>query len=263
MNVFLHELRVSLVSALCWALSLAAVGLGVILIAPVFISDAQALVDMMKSSEWFFRALGFTTDAINSFNGFYSIMMLYVVLCGAVQALTFGIQVIAKEGARKTSDFLFSRPLPRQSILLSKYLAMAVLTAMISLAYAAVTWPAARSQVADFDQRVFLLCGGSLLLTSLLCLSIGFCIGCFARKIKSPNGVAIGIGALFFALMMVENLSQARSIAFLTPLAYLNPRQIALRRGYDMRYFWALMVLTAVFALAGVIRYKTKDIHAA
>ncbi len=263
MNVFKHELRVNFASALLWAASLSIVGLGVALIAPVFVREAQPMIDMIRASAQFFKALAFDESALNSFNGLYSVMMMYVVLCAAVQGLTLGMRVIAKEGARKTSDFLFSKPLSRSKILLAKYAAAFVLALMVSACYTLVTYPACRAAAEAFDAQVFLLLSGALCLTQLACVSIGFCVGCFVRRIKSPNAVGIGIGAMFFAIVMVENLSEQNSIAFLSPLCYLNPRYIAAHRAYDAPYAWALVVLTAALMLLGVWRYKTRDIHAA
>lgn len=264
MNVFIHELKVNFRPALVWAAALSLVGLFMLFLFPAFTADVQPLVAMLKSyPESALRALGIDAQSINSFNGFYSILIVYTILCAAIEGLTFGISVISKEGARKTSDFLFSKPISRQKILMGKYLAVFALMLMGSACYALTTLLGARTFVNDLDMRTFWLFTGAFALTQWFCLSIGFCVGCCVRRIKSPNAVGIGMGALMFALLMVDNLSDGRSISFFSPLSYLHPRYIAAHRAYEMRYFWALIVLSVLLVLAGVIRYKTRDIHSA
>lgn len=264
MNVFRHELRINLPSALWWSLSLSLVGLVMLTVFPAFTKDVEPLMQMLKAyPEAALRALGIESETLNSFNGFYSFMLVYPILCASIQGLIFGISVISKEGARKTSDFLFSKPMSRQNILISKYMAVFALMLMTSACYTGVTYVSCLINVSDFDARAFLLFSGAFALTQLFCLSIGFCIGCCFKRIKSPNTVGIALGALFFALLMVDNLSEERSIAFLSPLSYLNPHYIAAHRAYNAPYLWALIALTVLLMLAGLVRYKTRDIHSA
>ncbi len=264
MNVLRHELRYNLRSALLWAASLAVVGAFILLVFPAFAADTEMLVQLLKAyPEAALKALGIEPGSINSFNGYYSFLIVYPILCASIQGLVFGLNVIGKEGARKTCDFLFTRPAARASILAQKYIAMLVLLLMGAAGYALATLAAAHLTVTDFDPRTFWLLTGSYVLTSTFCLSLGFCIGCFARRIKSPNAVAIGLSALMFALLMVENLAEEQSIAWFSPMSYLNPRYIAAHRAYDMPYLWALVALTVTLMAVGVLRYRSKDIHTA
>lgn len=264
MNVYFHEMKVSLRSALLWSASLALIGLAVFWMFPTFSRDVEPLMRLMKNyPEAALRALGIDPSTLNTFNGLYSFMFVFILLSAAIQGLIYGIGVISKEGARKTSDFLFSRPMSRVRILTAKYAAMLTLLVLTSAAYVTITYLAARAYVQDLDMRGFWLFSGAFFLTQWFCLSIGFCIGCFARKIKAPNAVGIGLGALFFALLMVENFSDERSIGFLSPLCYVNPHYIVTHRAYHMGYIWALMLLSVGLMIAGVVRYKARDIHSA
>lgn len=263
MNVFRYEFKNNYKPALIWGVSIGLMAFYFLMMFPTFQNDMKPILELLKNyPQEALKALGMTGE-IQSFSGFMSFIMLYPLLCGSIQALIAGIGVISKEGARKTSDFLFTKPQSRLHILLGKYAAVFVCMLISGALFTLINYIGCVVYVKEFDVTLFALMCGAFVLTQLFCLSIGFCIGCVVRRIKSPNGVGIGIGALFFAMHMVVNMVEDQALAFLSPISYLNPSYISAHQGYDPVMLAVLAVLTVGFACAGILYYKKKDIHSA
>ncbi len=264
MNVYLHEVRQGLKSAAAWALSLAAAGAFLLSMYPIFEREMEALMDILRHyPPAALKALGLTESGLNTFNGYYSFVVVYPILCATIAALGIGAGIIGKEGARGTEDFLFTRPMSRMKILVSKYIAALTLLLLVAIVYIGTVTFVARFTVQTLDMKTFGLMNTSFALTSVMSLSVGFAIGCFARRVKSPGTLAIALGALFFSLWMVDNLSDERIFAFLTPMGYLNPTYIVIHSAFDPGMLAALVTLTVALAALGCWRYQRRDLKAA
>lgn len=262
MNVYRFELKSGLKSALCWAVALAATGLFLLGLYPAFQRDLEPMLALLRNyPEPVLRAMGLSAGALNSFSGFFGFLNTYVLLCASVQALSAGIACISKEGARRTADFLFARPRKRPAILLAKYLAALTLAMFVGLCYALATCAGGLLLADSVDARGLWLMNGAFLLTQVFCVSIGFCVGCFARRIKAPGAVGLALGALFFAVQLLANLTRDARLALLTPSGYLTAVDALARGGYDPARLAALLALSAACFLTGLWRYARKDLH--
>lgn len=264
MNVFIQELKWNIKSALIWGIALGSVGFFFIYLYPSFSSDMESVNELFAQyPPEILKALGVGAEGIGSFHGFYSFVLVYVILCGAIQGLITGIQVIGKEGARKTSDFLFSKPISRYGILFAKYLSAMVSILITGVIYVFISYLCTLQNGGDFDKPLFLLLSTALILTQLLFTAMGFCIGCFLKKAKSPSFIGIGVGALFFGIQMIANMYEERLLEFLSPMSYINPSYIASHKEFDMPLFICLIIVLILSSLLGFWRYQTKDIHSA
>lgn len=264
MNIYRFELKSTAKAAVIWGLLLGAVGFFFIAMYPAFLRDVSVLDSILAAyPPEVMKALGVGADGFASFHGYYSFCILYMVLCGAIEALILGIHVIGKEGARKTSDFLFTKPATRQQILTAKY--GAVLTAIVlsNGLYTGITLFASVLYVKELHLQVILLMDLAFFLTQLLFVAMGFCIGCFAKKVKSPVTVGIGLGSFFFALEMISNMYDDLALQLISPLSYLNPSYIASHHEYDPVLFITAILLTIGLMIAGFAKYRSKDIHSA
>lgn len=264
MNVYLHELKTYLKSALIWSISLAFFGVVICaVIFPAFHNDMQAVNDILANyPPEALSAMGVGPDGISSFPGFYAFCFIYVLLCGAIQALILGAGIVGKEGARKTSDFLFSKPLSRTGILTGKYLASVTCLFITSLIYCTAVYFSAAAVIEELNVSVVWMMNASLFVVQLLFVSIGFAIACFVTKLKSPNTVGIGLGALFFGLQMLANMyPEDLLIRLISPMGYLLPNYIAQHHTYEWPLFAVSLALTAVLTVLGYVRFNTKDIH--
>lgn len=264
MNIFIQEFKWNLKPALIWALSLSCAGIFFICLYPSFAGDMEAVNKLMAQyPPEVLKALGLGPDGLGSFQGFYSFVLVYVILCASIQGLVSGIQVIGKESARKTCDFLFTKPVSRLRILANKYLAVVLCMLLSGFLYFGVSYIFANQYGGDYNHKVFYLLSSAVILTGLLFTALGFCLGCFLKKAKAPIFVGIGVGALFFGLQMLANMFDERALDFISPMSYINPSYMTLNQKYDYPLLICLIMAVILFTLLGFWRYQTKDIHSA
>ncbi|WP_019240987.1 MULTISPECIES: ABC transporter permease subunit [Bacillus] len=263
MNVLKYELKSHFKSTISWAITLGILGFIFIAIFPSYTKDVDALLDIVANyPPEVLKAFGLGSASIVTFNGFYSFCVVYLIFVGAIQALIFGTGVISKETARKTSDFLFTKPMNRMQILSEKLFSVFICIVLTNIVCVTATYFAAISFVDNIDWSAFFLLAGALFFTQVMFLSFGFFMGCCFRKIKSPVTLGIGVGALFFALEMVANMYNDTALKFLSPMSYLNPNYIVEHHSYEISTFITGMILTMLFVALGFYLYKRKDIHA-
>ena len=226
MNIFIQEFKWNLKPALIWALSLSCAGIFFICLYPSFTGDMEAVNKL-------------------------------------IQGLISGIQVIGKESARKTCDFLFTKPVSRIRILANKYLAVVLCIIISGFIYFGVSFIFANQYGGAFNHKIFYLLSFAVILTGLLFTALGFCIGCFLKKAKAPVFIGIGVGALCFGLQMLANMFDERALDFISPMSYINPSYITLNQKYDYPLLICLIVAVILLTLLGFWRYQTKDIHSA
>ncbi|MDN4075082.1 ABC transporter permease subunit [Fictibacillus terranigra] len=116
MNIFLHELKVNRKSMLIWAFALAAVTVLFFSIYPSVEKDGDQFIKVLQNyPEGVLKALGVQISTITSLLGFYSYFFLYVMLCGAIQAMNLGTGILSKEVSGKTAEFILTKPVTRAS----------------------------------------------------------------------------------------------------------------------------------------------------
>src|SRR5690554_2840104 len=118
MNVFLHELRMYRKSTFVWALSLAGVSVFLMSMYPALSQEVESFTQLLAGfPEAVIKALGISISTIGSLLGFYAYVFSFIMLAGAIQAMSLGVSLISKESRDHTADFLLSKPITRTKIM--------------------------------------------------------------------------------------------------------------------------------------------------
>ena len=136
MNIYLHELRFYRKNTLLWIVSLCVGALFLFWMFPAFAGNAATISELLQNyPEIIQKAFGLSLDKISTVPGFYSFIITFLMLCGAVQSISLGISVLTKETTGKTADFLLTKPLTRGRVLTAKLLATLTCVAQIGRAH--------------------------------------------------------------------------------------------------------------------------------
>lgn len=263
MNILSFEFRKYFPSSFIWAISLSGFGYLCIQLFIAFTKDMTFFEQVLSSySPEFLKAFGAQLETISSLPGFYSFCFMYIILCGAFQALYLGVCVISKEMAGKSADFLYTKPVSRYKILSYKLLSVFLCIVFVNIIYSAVTYFGAYNVDATLDQGLFLTINFALFFTQILFLSFGFLLGCVMKKIKSPLSLASGIVCCFFLLQMIVNLEPDGMLSYLSFLSYLSADSILANQGFETIKLAILIILSLVFLISGYVIFQRKDIHA-
>lgn len=124
MNMFLFELKSYRKSLLIWSLSIIGIMVFLLSLFPSITREFDAFARILEGyPEPFRQAFGIQIESMGTFLGFYTYILMYITLCGAIQAMLLGMSVVSRETRERTADFLLTKPVTRTKVLTSKLLA--------------------------------------------------------------------------------------------------------------------------------------------
>jgi ABC-2 type transport system permease protein len=250
-------------SIIIWACSMAALSVMYILIFKGLGSDIAEFQSLMNSlPEVAKKLLSIYVESLSTLEGFYSFVFVYVVLCGAIQAMNLGVSIISKEVREKTADFLLTKPVSRKTILTSKITAAFVSLIITNIIYLTITLLAALSVKTDFSMKSVLLISITLFFIQLIFMALGVIVAVLAGKIRSVIAVSLSTVFGFFILNMFGSVIGEKAVRYITPFKYFDYGYIVRNNAYEMPYIvvGAAFVISAV--TASYLVYIKKDIHA-
>jgi len=263
MNIFLHELKAYRKSTIIWACAMAAIAIVYLSIFPAFSKDVSDFKKILEGYPLGVRkALGISIDSITSLIGFYSFIVGYIILCGAIQAMNIGTSIVSKEVREKTADFLLTKPVSRAEILTAKLLsalASLLITNVIYIIVAIITIAATNS--GKYSMKIFLLISFTLFFVQVMFMCLGIIISVSMHKIKSVLPISLGIVFFFFIISMFGSVIGENSVRYITPFKYYDPSYIIKNSGYEVQFVLIEIVFIIVTIIASYIIYSKKDIH--
>jgi len=265
MNIFFHELKAYRKSTIIWSISLVVIALFMFSMFPSISKDADNFKKILEAYPPVARkALGLSIDSITSLLGFYSsVVLLYVVLCGAIQAMNIGTSIISKEVREKTADFLLTKPVKRQKIMTSKLLAAVtslVITNIIYIAGASLIAQLVKNKA--FDYKIFFLLSLTLFLVQLMFMFLGIVVSVSVPKIKSVLPISISTVFGFFFIDMISSAIGDNATRYITPFKYYDASYIIKNSAYEIKYLLIEIIFIVASVLVSYIIYSKKDIHA-
>jgi ABC-2 type transport system permease protein len=263
MNIFLHELRAYRKSIIIWACSMAAVAVMYILIFTSLAGDIESFKNVMKSlPEVVRKLLSIYVDSISTLEGFYSFVFVYIVLCGAIQAMNLGVSIVSKEVREKTADFLLTKPVSRKKILTCKLLAALASLVLTNVLYLAITIPMTFTVKSDFSMKIFLMISATLFFVQLMFISLGVIVSVLAGKIKSVIAISLSTVFGFFIVNMLGSVIGEKAVRYMTPFKYFDLAYIVKNAAYETSYIIVGLIFVIAAIAASYLVYVKKDIHA-
>lgn len=197
---------------------------------------------------------------LNTALGWYSVIYFWTSILALVYAFHLGISCVEKELRHGTYGYLFTKPVRRAEIVVSK-----VIASIIDIFLFAVF-----SGVCNYFM-IFLPTGGleqpeaaftttaGLFFTQLMLFSTGFFIASIVKKQKS----AIQIGTLllpaFYGISVIAEYTNIRLLDFMSPLGYFDVYKVSL--GGIQGVYLLLTLLIAAFCIGiAVKKWEEREI---
>lgn len=159
--------------------------------------------------------------------GFYAVVYLYILVMSSVQAGTLGARIISKEETDKTMEFLFTKPVSRVRIILSKILAVftcALILNCFSLAVSLTMLNAIKERWLAGNLRVMSLW---LMVVQVLFIFLGTALASVGKKPSASDNRAALIVLAAYIFYILSNLSEyLEFLKFFTPFKYFEPGAI-------------------------------------
>jgi len=264
MNIFLHELKAYRKSIIIWAGSMAALAVMYIFIfSSIPINEIESFKNLIRSMpEGLRKALSIYVDSISTLEGFYSFVFVYVVLCGAIQAMNLGVSIVSKEISEKTADFLLTKPVKREKILTCKLLAALASVTITNIIYWAITIPMTFTVKSEFSMKIFLMISATLFFVQLMFIALGVVVAVITGKIKSVISISLSTVFGFFIIGMLGSVLGDEAVRYITPFKYFDLAYITQNAAYEISF----IIVGILFVIAAIVTsflvYVKKDIHA-
>lgn len=263
MNIFLHELKAYRKSIIIWACSMAALAVMYIFIFNGMASEIEDFKKLILSlPEVVRKLLSIYVDSLSTLEGFYSFVFVYVVLCGAIQAMNLGLSIISKELRDKTADFLMTKPVSRKKVLTSKILAALASLILTNLLYLAITIPVTLTVKSDFSMKIFLMITATLFFVQLMFVSLGIIVAVLAGKIKSVISISLSTVFGFFIVSMLGSIIGDKAVRYISPFKYFDLDYIVRNAAYETSFIIVGIIFVVSAIAASYYLYVRKDIHA-
>ncbi len=265
MNIFWRETRFQVRSLIVWAIGLcAAVVILISAVFPAFNESIDSMMEVLKGFPPEFAAVFGLTDVDTfNFSWFYMFINTYISLFGAIMAASFALNVFAREKRSKSVDFLFSKPLARESIFLQKFLSVLVSLILFNAVYilvCAVMYLSAGQPRETLPELIF--AAASLFFTQLVFMSVGILIAVFSKKIRSVSGTAAAVGFAGFILSVLPNLIKEDALLYIAPMKYFDPTGVFSGAGYDTKFVVTAVAVVIVCLSASYLKFTRSDAHA-
>jgi ABC-2 type transport system permease protein len=264
MNMFYHELKANGKSTAIWSCALACVAVLFLSFFSSFYESADEFQSLLEGFPPFvLKAFGINAEILTSFVGFYAFIFLYVVLCGAIQAMNLGTAAISKETTRKTADFILTKPVSRKQILTAKLLSVlaSILITDVVFLISAVVMERIMNDGKTYYKE-FILITASLVCIQLFFVALGFLVSVIANKIKSVISVSLSTVFGFFIVKMIGDALDEEKLQYFSPFSYFDSNTILRHGGYETRFLIISLVFVVLALAASYVIYTKKDIHA-
>lgn len=255
----LYDVRVPL---LAWAAGMAALCVWFVSLYPAITSDTSFLTQMVENLPDSVKLLVGDINFATSLEGFLAtkLMNMMLPLLGVGFALAYGSGLIGAEEDGRSLEMLLSNPLPRWRVMLEKYAALILFTALVYAAcYAALALTAAAIRV-DTSQSHLLAGTFNLALLVLFFGTLALCIS----GLRRGRGLATGI-SLAFAVMtfLINNLRAIADVpdwlVAISPWRYYDIEQV-LTAGMDWGDAGLLIGATVLLAALGIWGFSRRDV---
>ncbi len=265
MNIYIYESKTYVRSILIWSLSI--IGLLIIFMSfyPTFGSNVAFMDKMLENyPEELLHAFGMASGlSLATVPGFLVFVYTFIQLCLAIQACNYGFSFLSVEERELTADFLMSKPVSRNKILLTKFLA--AYTAL--LVTNAATWGGTILSLELFnDGKPYEIKDIILLLLSnfyfqLVFMTFSMLVSVSLKKVRSVLSFSVAVAFGTYMLNAVASILDSDTLGIISPFYHFEPGYI-LGNG---AYHWSVALISIAVILLSIvgtyILYNKRNIH--
>ncbi len=261
-TIYKHEMKILYKTLLIWTLAVGGMCFICILLFNSMKEEMEGMAESFSQMGAFADAFGMSQLSIATLEGFYSTEVGTVHSLGAAMfASIISMIMLSKEEDGHTSEFLFTLPVSRGKVIISKLIAVitnVIIFNVISVEAYALGIVILGEDI-DFD-RFFLYHGMQLLMHLEIA---GICFGLSAFMKKNKLGLGLGIVMIFYAYdLMSRVIPDLSDYKILSPFSYSNAADIFSTGQVEVPALVLGIVVMAVCVIAAYIRYGKRDLAA-
>lgn len=223
--------------------------------------NVEAMLEAYPDS--IMKALGVDQLTFSTVIEFYAIEgYMMVTLFGSIYAVIVASNMLAKEEAEHTVEFLMSKPITRSSVVTQKLLAVALNLFIFNAVITLLNYFGFQlSDDADQSMTAFWLLSIAPLFLHYTFAAIAYLISSMLRKTRNIMSISIGIVFLTYFLDLVQGMSEkVEALKYFTPFHYVNGADIVINKELHVGYIFTMIVVILVSITATYWIYHRKDL---
>lgn len=254
-----RELTTRLKSLFFWAVGFSFIIIGGMTEFDAFSSgNSEQLNEFIRSMPRIMRVIyGIENVDISSFEGYFSLLMLYVLIMLAIHGAFLGTSLIHREIKGRTADFLFVKPMSRDRILLRKLLGglgiILILETAISVCYLSVF-----SQTGNLELFPETLL--ATFATHFFFFALGFLLAILFPKTKHGQQTSLVFILVSYFSISLSQLYNQPWLLNISPIGWYSShlfKSSPLEISFTLIF---LLLLSSLFLGLAIYRFRSKDI---
>ena len=262
MNIIKRELKANFKSFLFWIFPLSMIMMAASFEFEYFAGD-PAIVEAMENFEQLFLALGSTVTNMTTPEGFVSVFSIYIYLPLAIFSGLLGSTIISKEEKNKTAEYLFTLPVKRWKVIMSKFIVAVIYTLLINLVVISVVYISflkyeVSSSFTSFMTNMSL----GVFLTQIVFLGIGMVLSSILKQYKKSGSITIGILMSTFMVSILIGMVDGKLdfIKFAIPFQYF-PAPDMLAGDFNLPFIILSISIFIVTVCSTFFFYRKRDLY--
>jgi ABC-2 type transport system permease protein len=264
MNIFMREMKSHRKSLLFWSI-------GVVLMVITGMSkyasmslSGQSMNEMIAQMPTSIKVVfGFGSFDISKASGYYGILFLYLLLMATIHATMLGATIVAKEERDKTSEFLFVKPVSRNTIITAKLLAafmnIVVLNLVTFISSLVIVGNYSDGETVSGDIAVTMV---GMFIMQLLFMVLGSALAAVRRRSKTAAALAAGVLLLTYVLSIAIDLNESlEALKYITPFKYFEAKNIMFGGGFEPQFVILSVVVIAALTMVTYVFYQKRDLN--
>lgn len=185
---------------------------------------------------------------------------MMMTLVGGVFFALMGSNILLKEENDGTIEFLYSKPITRREILISKFITGLVYIGLFNLCISIVVlFGLIFSKDLNFVK--WLLISILPIVIHLFFFSVSFFISIFLTKTRKSVGISLGLLFGFYLLNVLGSMSEKiEFLKYFSPFYYINARSIITDTKIDVLNCMIVLIAALIFTLLSFKFFDKKEL---
>ncbi len=192
---------------------------------------------------------------ITTIGGYFAVVSLYTAIMLSIYGAILGSKIIYEEEDIMTSEFIFTRPVSRTKVYITKLLVALLTITILNILVIIGNYFILSTQYEVFDGFEIIS-----LVQYVLCI-FSLSIGALLTTLKANRFATIASAATVTSLFLVKAIGELKEInlSLLTPFYAFNNSNI-LNDSFNMIYVYYYLILSVIFIVAGSFILNKRDI---
>lgn len=265
MNIFKYEFKTYIKSILVWSINIMSFLIIFMMFYPAFGRDSELLEKLLENyPEEMLKAFGMSTGLpLSSVLGYLAFVFVFVQLLLAIQSANYGFSFLSIEEREFTADYLMTKPVSRQSILLSKFFAAFLSLLITDLILVISTFLALElfKNGNDYEVKNVIVLLLSVPIFQLFFMSVGMFISVSVKKIKNVLSLSLSLSFGLYILNAMRAIFGGELLGYFSPFYHFEVGYILAEGKYDYKMIILSLLVIVISLVSSFVLYTKRDIY--